>query len=386
MKSLAKSLARPFRLPTEWHYNSPPGIRLADVRTLPELARRAQAWDELLLQSGRSAPVLSYAWIYAYLKHQLRPRESWLCLFAYEGSRLVGVMPLVTGKCYSIGVIRLTPFQLPSSIFHTSGADCLTRPGREDVLEIFVDYLNHIPRTVPVVLFRLVPVESSPMRLARASDALYVSSHFVSNENAVPLPKTRAEYSARMSSNLRRYLKKNARKLEELPGVRFRVPEQERPPRECLTEFVDVENRNWKGRELSSVKARPADLGMLTDIAEAMTRRGWMVWNFLEADCKTIAGQYAVRVNRVLNLVKIGFDDDYGFCSPGNLLMDKVISRAIESGDVDEVNMMTDLDWHKKWQTIPRPLYNAVVYPRSPLISALARLGLLKSVHRGLRI
>ncbi len=386
MKSLAKSLARPFRLPTDWNYIPPPGIRLSDVRTLPELAERAEAWDELLLQSGRSAPVLSYTWITAYLKHQLRPRENWLCLFAYDGARLVGVLPLVTGKCYSLAGLRLTPFQLPSSIYHTSGADCLTQPGREDILATFVDYLNHIPRTTPVVLFRLVPEVSTPMRLARTSDALWVSTHYVSNENSVPLPKTRAEYAAGMSSNLRRYLKKNGRRLEKLPDVRYRVREQERSLNECLTEFIEVENRNWKGSEQSSVKARPADLDMLTEIAQAMTRHGWMVWNFLEADGKTIAGQYAVLINRILNLVKIGFDDNYRFCSPGNLLMDRVISEAIESSDVDEVNMMTDLDWHHKWQTVPRPLFNAVVFPRSPLIGALARLGLLEYVHRGLKI
>lgn len=189
-----------------------------------------------------------------------------------------------------------------------------------------------------------------------------------------------------MSSNLRRYLKKNRKKLQQLSNVCFRVPERERPPKDNLAEFVDVEDRNWKGRERTSIRARPADLAMLAEIAEMMTQRGWMVWNFLEAGGKTIAGQFAVCINRKLNLVKIGFDDDFRFCSPGNLLMEKVIVQAIDSGAIEEVNMMADLAWHEKWQTVSRPLYNAVVYPRSALIRALARLGLLRAVHRGLGI
>ena len=366
-------------LPGSWEFHPPAGMRIIDVRNLEDLAAHADAWNELFSQSAGLTPMLSYPWISAFLKNKVAYPESWLCLFAYEGKQLVGVFPLIAGYAYRFIAYSALLFKLPYDILHTKSVDALTLRGREDVLGVLFDYLCNIPSVFPFFSFKYIPAHSPSMiyfnQKKRKMCAIKKPAGF---QSIMPLPDSAEKYRAGLSAKFRQYLNRNTRKLNELDNVKFIICDNNSLPRENIARFLEVENKNWKGQQSSSLKADQSNADLFADAADIFTAYDMMHFNFLEADGKIIAGQYSIRSNRSLFVHKIGYDEDYVDFSPGNLLFSKVMEQACESGKFDELNFMSDSPWHSKWNIEKRPLYNLLVFPDkvavSPLIALLLRL------------
>jgi hypothetical protein len=362
-------------LPDTWKFHPPSGMRIVDVRKLEDLAEHADAWTELFSRSAGLTPMLSYPWMSAYFKNKVAYPESWLCLFAYEGKQLVGVFPLIAGYAYRFIKHSALLFKLPYDILHTKSVDALTLPGREEVLGVFFNYLSHIPAVYPFFSFKYVPAHSAAMiYFTQKKRKMCVIEKPAGFQSIMQLPGSAEKYRAGLSAKFRQYLNRNTRKLNELDNVNFVICDNNSPPRENIARFLEVEHKNWKGQQSSSLKADQTNAGLFADAAEYFAAYDMMHFNFLEADGKTIAGQYAIRSNRSLYVHKIGYDEDYVAFSPGNLLFNKVMEHACDSGKFGELNFMSDSPWHSKWNIEKRPLYHLFVFPRKTAISSLFAL------------
>lgn len=359
-------------LPEPWKFNPPAGLRIVDVRTAEGLEPHAGAWASLLLQSPVASPMLSYPQISAFLETQIQSSESWLCLFAYEGDLLIGVFPLIAMRSYGALGLSVICLKTPYDLLHTGGVDCLTKSGREEVIEVFMDYLSLIPRAWPLIRIRDIPENSPSMVcLNRRGTKMHAYKRVSGGENYIRIPETFENYHAGLSSNFRRQLKRGRKKLEELTDVRFLCREETRPVEENMRRFEEVEDAGWKGAESSSVKADEKNSRLYAVAAERFSNHGWMEWNFLEIGDKSIGAHYAVRIKRTVFLLKIGYDEKYSACSPGNLLLEQIIENACRSGDVDEINCVAECAWHKNWAMKNRRLYELFILPKVPVISAV---------------
>lgn len=359
-------------IPAPWSFAAPGKLRLIDVRSAADLASHADAWAGLLLESAAASPMLSYPQISAFFETQIPPSETWLCLFAYEDESLIGVLPLIAARAVKSLGFSILFLKTPYDILHTSGVDCLTLPGREEIIENFVAYLSAIPRTWPLIRMRELPGHSASMvHLTRKSAGLRAIHHPCGSENYIEVPKSYEAYHAAFSSNFRRQLKRGVRKLDELPDVRFLCPEQSRPSADNVRRFEDIEASGWKSESGFTIKAVEGSSSFYTLAAERFRDHGWMVWNFLETDGQTIGAHYAVSIKRTLFLLKISYDDRFSACSPGNLLLAKVIQLASETGELDEINCVADCAWHRNWNMNKRILHDLIILPKIPIISAL---------------
>ena len=79
-------------------------IRIAVVSDESALQQLGADWDRLISESGAFSPMLSYAWVGAFLARRLRPGQRWACLCAYRDETLCGVLPLVLGPRKQMGV------------------------------------------------------------------------------------------------------------------------------------------------------------------------------------------------------------------------------------------------------------------------------------------
>jgi hypothetical protein len=95
-----------------------------------------------------------------------------------------------------------------------------------------------------------------------------------------------------------------------------------------------------------------------------LAERGWLEWQFLRAEGKTIAGQLGTRIGRTLVLLKIAYREEYKAYAPGNVLLARTIERAFACRDVDEINCLTDFPWTRNWNMRMRPYYQVHVYPK----------------------
>jgi hypothetical protein len=362
-------------LPEPWRFKPPGDLRILDVRSVEELATHEQAWNRLLLDSSIASPMTSYAHISAFLETQVNAPESWLCLFAYERGQLIGVLPLIAARSFGALGFRLLLMKTPFDLMHTGSVDCLTLPGREELIEIFTEYLSRMPRTWPLIRIREIPGKSPTMvRLAKQGRRLAAIAFQSSAENYIEVPPDLTIFHERLSSKFKRQLRRGLRKLEEFPDLRFFCRDESHSVDENMRRFESVEHAGWKGRESTSVKAMPANARFFRLAAERYTAAGWMEWNFLEGDGTTIAAHYAVRVRRTIYMLKIGYDERYYAFTPGNVLIEKAVEHASAAGDVDEMNFVADCEWHRHWAMARRELHDVIILPRIPIVSSwLAR-------------
>lgn len=359
-------------IPAPWDFHPAGKLRLVDVRSAEDLGLHADAWAELLLQSPAASPMMSYPQISAFFETQVPPSEKWICLLAYEDERLVAVFPLIATKAIKMLGLSVLFLKTPYNILHTSGVDCLTLHGREEMLEIFSAYLSRIPRTWPLIRMRELPEYSPTMiYLKRGSTRLRAVQWIGGGENFIEIPASYEAFYAGFSSNFKRQLKRGARKLDGVDDVHFRCREDQRPAAENVRRFEEIEASGWKGKQQFTIKAVEGSADFYSLAAERFRRYGWMEWNFLETGDRTIGAHYGVRIKRTLFLLKISYDDEFSACSPGNLLLERVIENTCKTADLDEINCVADCQWHKNWNMKHRLLYDLILLPRVPVISAL---------------
>jgi CelD/BcsL family acetyltransferase involved in cellulose biosynthesis len=358
-------------LPEPWRFTPPGDLRILDVRSTDDLATHEQAWNRLVLDSSIASPMNSYAQISAFMETQIKESEAWLCLFAYESGRLIGVLPLIAARSVGALGFRLLFMKTPFDLMHTGSVDCLTLPGREELIDIFTDYLSRMPRAWPIIRIREIPTGSPTMvQLAKRKRRLAAIAFQSGAENYIEVPPDLTVFHGRLSSKFKAQLRRGLRKLAELPDLRFSCRDGSRSVPENMRKFESVEDAGWKGRESTSVKAMPANSRFLRLAAERYTAAGWMEWNFMEGDGTTIAAHYAVRVRRTIYMLKIGYDERYSTFTPGNVLIEKAVEHASAAGDVDEINFVADCDWHRYWAMARRELHDVIILPRIPFVSS----------------
>jgi len=225
-----------------------------------------------------------------------------------------------------------------------------------------------------VIRLRLLPEHSASVIWARQDRGACVVCKASGAANFIRLPAQYGIYHDGLSHGFLRQLKRRGRKLEELKNVRFLLRESSRSVEENLARFIEVEDSGWKGDSRSSIGSAESNSALFLAAAREFGRWGWMEWNFLEVEGKPIAAQFAVRIRRTLHVIKIGYREDYSFCTPGNLLFAKVIENSCAQGDVDEINCMTSWNWHKDWNMQSRKVYDLIVFPRIPMLSGMLRV------------
>ena len=359
-------------IPAPWGFHPPGRLRLIDVRSAEDLALHADAWAELLLQSPAASPMLSYPQISAFFETRVPAVETWLCLLAYEDDCLVAVFPLIATKVVGILGLSILFLKTPYDILHTSGVDCLTLHGREEILEMFSAYLSRIPRTWPLIRMRELPDYSPTMIYLKGGNTKLHALRWLGGvENFIEIPASYEAFYAGFSSNFKRQLKRGARKLDEVENVHFLCREDQRPAAENVRRFEEIEASGWKGKQQFTIKAVEGSSNFYSLAAERFRHYGWMEWNFLETGGRTIGAHYGVRINRTLFLLKISYDDEFSACSPGNLLLERAIQNACKTADLDEINCVADCAWHKNWNMKGRLLHELILLPRIPVISAV---------------
>ncbi len=370
-----KLISKQYGLPDRWKFQPPAGIRLVDVRTIEELDQHAAEWNELYSKAGQLTPMLSFPWMRAFFRHQVTAPEKWLCLFAYENGQLIGIMPLMSSYAFCVLGFSLRLFKMPYHYAHTGGTDCLTRPGREAVFGVFMDYLNRIPRSIPCLSIKHVPKYYASIRYLHTDKHHFCFVQKTAGTEAfLPLPGNAETYSAGLASKFRQNLRRAAHELEKLPDVQFRCCENSRSAKENNDLFLEVETRNWKSERGTTIRDFPGSAETFEDGAKGLTAQNLMTFSFLESGGRTIAAHYAMRNGRTLYILKMAYDEEFINCSPGNLLMLDVIQKACDSGQFDEINFFSDPPILAKWNVQHRPIWHLVVFPKIPLISALLRL------------
>lgn len=363
-------------------------IDIVIARTTRELADHETAWNQLVAASSQNLPMLTYAWISAYLDHRLRPDERWMVTLAYCGDRLVGVLPqLISPRALwriPYVVSRMPRDEHTGALSPLVADDCaayalhalLREAAKNHGRHVHIE-LERVPEYAPMLTF----LDRRSLAFPHLRQVRGVGAY-------LPVPHDFVAYRRGLSRNFRNNLNKARNKFNAMSDTRvhFLVGADAGPS--SLRRFMDVEGSGWKGQRGTAIAENPDLVAFYTTLVQRLGRAGWLEWHFLEAEGKTLAANLGVRVGHRLLLWKLGYQHEFRRCSPGSLLMEELVLRASQQGEgITEIDLMTDWEWYDRWQMRRRQYHDVFVYPTRPMqLSCYAARNLYMHLRRSRRL
>ena len=233
----------------------------------------------------------------------------------------------------------------------------------DDSLGRLGDALAHI--RAPLLL-RRVPAGSPAVRILKAAfhRRAVVAIHRQPGLPVLELAGLVEEPESLLNSGRRSDLRRARRLAEQRGEVDVEVVS---PSPADVGELLDialrVEAHSWKGRSGTALAQDSVRLPFYRRYALELSQTGSLRIAFLRVDGRPIAMQLAVEHANRLWLLKIGYDQEYGRCSPGQLLMLEVVRRAAEGGLETIEFLGSRAPWTETWTRHERPCVAAAFYP-----------------------
>jgi hypothetical protein len=337
------------------------------IRSLEDLGPHAEAWDKLVGRQPEQIPFNSHAWIATYLQKRLTDKDRWCCMLAYEGSELIGVLPLIITPRKVFGFSRWQ-LQNPKGA-HTRSVGVVVEPGKEaEIIESFLLSLNKVIPNWHSAYFERIPASSPLIRYLDQGAGGVLAFHEFCNLGAyLPTIGNFDNFRAGLKKSSRTNLTTASNRLSRYKDVHYEFFTGETAKPADLERFMKVEVANWKGDAGSAIIQSQDLVDFYYQLADRLSGRCWLEWHFLAAEGKTIAGNLAIRCCRSIFIWKLGYDVDYAKCSPGNMLFEQVVKRAFESSEIDKIELISDPLWAKTWQMQRREFHNLWIYPARPI-------------------
>lgn len=171
-----------------------------------------------------------------------------------------------------------------------------------------------------------------------------------------------AGMNSRRRSDFRRMIRR-AEEVGEL-AFHFHTPGPDEVE-ELLEQAIAVEARGWKSRSGSAIADNPAQRDFFRAYAPLAVAKGILRINFLTIGGTIAAMQIAAQSDGRYWLFKIGYDEAFSRCSPGQLLMLESIERAAKARLESFEFLGKAAEWTRFWTSDERPRASVYYYPRS---------------------
>lgn len=182
---------------------------------------------------------------------------------------------------------------------------------------------------------------------------------------------------------LRRNLKRLRGKLEATGQIRFDWITEPSQIEEAFVHFAQLEAAGWKGqsRHSTAIAHNPALLGFYRRLLTPSYPGLQPVVTLLWSDSSCIAAQLGMITGSTLSLLKIAYSEDFANYSPGSLLLQDVMSQAIENS-LQTLSLVTCPPWAERWHPQTEPVWHATGFAKSSGGMALSALYRLKQSVR----
>jgi hypothetical protein len=227
---------------------------------------------------------------------------------------------------------------------------------------------------LPLRLFRL-PSASPALAALRRHFPLVVERP----AGACPVLRIEDEPERVLSSRRRQDLRRARRRAEQLGTLAVEVHEPAPAEVDGLLDVAfSVEARSWKGRDGTALAQDRRRARFYRTYCRDAAAAGALRIALLTLDGLPAATQIAVERDDALWLLKIGYDEAFASCSPGQLLMQATLQWAVERGLRRYELLGLAKPWTRMWTRDEWPSSLVLAYP------ATVR-GLRAAVPDGLR-
>jgi CelD/BcsL family acetyltransferase involved in cellulose biosynthesis len=321
---------------------------IAEARSLDAVA---SLWDSL--RGGLDSPMLSFAWSQSALETVCAGED--LRVVVHRTGASAALAPLVCdkGMLSVLRVLGVDRMGEPMDFLYTdiSALDALAEALRKMRRPLCLEHLLEDSQVIPALRrayrgrawIRIDPMNASPY---------------------VPLHGGWTEPERMFNAGRRSDFRRAQRRAEKFGEVTYEIlsptPEEVDP---LLTEAYEVEARSWKAREGTDLLTDEPLGDFFRRAALRFSERRTLRVCFMRIDGQAVAVQVAVEHGSRFWLLKIGYDEQYARCSPGNLLMLRSIQHAAQRGLHVCEFLGSAEPWTKIWSERTRQRVKIRVYP-----------------------
>lgn len=323
------------------------------VEEFGAIENEAKRWR--LLSEDSSSPMHQYAWVKACSTAFASCGKLHLIVVGAEQPAALG--PLVmTGRTIrrieSLGVdVLYEPMDFPHS--DPAALTCL------------VDALVELRH--PVWLRRILadsPVLGA-LRKAFHSRGILITRP-ATGYPWIGLDPSWIEPEKKLSASRRSSLRRAVRKAEEVGRIEYEIlSPQPYQLSQLLSDSLHIEAAGWKGKDGTALLNDPHRRLFYEQYAGIAAERGILRMCFMKIDGHAVATQIAVECGGGFWLLKVGYDESFARCSPGNLLMIETIRYATERGLRTYEFLGSAEPWTEIWTNQIRPCVSVWIYPNN---------------------
>ena len=318
---------------------------VVEVTTAADFAALEREWDALVARTDDQL-FFRHAFIRIWIDN-FAPRARLRVLTLREGGRLTAALPLIEERTHVYGapVLQLSA----AANTHSCRFDLLAEdPSRAG--PILMAYLARDP-SWDVLRLTDVPEGGRGWAMFQAAEAagLPVGSWESLQSPYVPLPSTWQELEARLHSKFKANLRRRRKKLEEKGKVSFERIDGGLELARALEEGFQLEQSGWKGERGTAIAQDAQTRGFYTELARNASYRGQLALYFLRVDGRPVAFHFGLVDGQRYLLLKPGYDEALRECSPGQLLVERVLEDCIGRGLTEFDFLGPDMVWKRDW-------------------------------------
>lgn len=348
-----------------------------DFRTLDSvesIRAVAPAWDSLWQRSGVTMPTARAELVAQWLEH-FAPGAATQALVVEQDGEFLAALP-ITGRrvrrLITVGDVTWNEWSPSGELLLDPHCDA------EAVLGRLLDGLTNLDW--PLLWLDLAPIDAPWWRsflnaLARRQRSADVHPRYRIGQ--VELSGDFDAYFSSRSKNLRRNLRRDARRIEDAGGTTFDWRcefDAEEIERE-LRRVFEVEDRSWKQSHGQTVLQMPGMFEFYCRQARQLAEWGMLRIATLEVRGQPIAFEMGWTAKRVYHSFKVGFDAAYRDYGPGHLLRRAIVERLYQSSDADTIDFQGPMtEALAAWSTRSYPI-GRIVLAADGLAGRLALAG-----------
>ncbi len=310
------------------------------MRVLPD------TWDHL--HGSMAGPMHELDWAQASVDaFGLTPHM--VVLGPPERPRAIAQLALVHGRLETIGVRQLSE---PTDFLSADD-------------EAAAELGEAMARTRLPLLLRRTPADSKVLASLRsASKGALVMERPMSSCPVLSLDETWGDAESHLSSKRRQDFRRARRRADQIETEVLIPTPEETPP--LVATALEIEKRSWKGRNGTAILQLPGRADFFHRYCMMKAADGSLRLSFLRVDGETAAMQIAVERDDAYWLLKIGYDETYARCSPGQLMIADTIGWAARRGLRSYEFLGKAEDWISIWTETVRPCVAMAIYPPRP--------------------
>jgi len=338
--------------------------RILHLDSLSALRSKAEAWDDLWRRSRATLPSLCAEPAAQWVEHFASPDRFHAVVVEAEG-RWVAALPTVRRK--AAGLIEVAA--LPCNEWSASGELLLDESAEPAAaLEALAASLRELPW--PMLWLDEVAIDAPHWRqfhaaLVRAGMTIARRRRFEAGR--VETVGDWAAYRRRWSRKHRQTMARAVRRMTALGGMRLDVVSRFASGEVAawMRRGFAVEDRGWKGRAGSSILRSPDMADFYLRLAQQAARCGHLELAMLRCGDRDAAFSFGLTAKGVFHSIKIGYDETFAACHPGQLLRGLLLERFFADPEhrvMDFQGPMTEA--HAAWRPKTYPVVRLAVGPR----------------------